>query len=138
MFTQAAWCFVKYPEVYLAWIHKHPFLEASSFTHFFGPAEIVYMPDALKSGRWICTEVDYTHIGSRARRGVVARAVPGVNPDGWRKVAQLTDIFGKPVTNLTAMIVDSSGADQMSMVQTLTFFSMQASSFHKYIERSSK
>ena len=58
---------------------------------------------------------------------MVAGKIPNINPEGWRSVAQLTDIFGKPMTNLTVLIVDSSGADQMSFTQTLTFFSMQAS-----------
>ena len=64
---------------------------------------------------------------SRTRNSVVAGKIPNINPEGWRSVAQLTDIFGKPMTNLTVLIVDSSGADQMSFTQTLTFFSMQAS-----------
>ena len=88
---------------------------------------MVYMPDTLESGRRICTEIDYTHIGSRTRNSVVAGKIPNINPEGWRSVAQLTDIFGKPMTNLTVLIVDSSGADQMSFTQTFTFFSMQAS-----------
>ena len=66
-------------------------------------------------------------IGSRTRNSVVAGKIPNINPEGWRSVAQLTDILGKPMTNLTVLIVDSSGADQMLFTQTLAFFSMQAS-----------
>ena len=115
------------PTSILSMEQDHPFLEDASFTHFVSPDEVVYMPDTLESGRRICTEIDYTHIGSRTRNSVVAGKIPNINPEGWRSVAQLTDIFGKPMTNLTVLIVDSSGADQMSFTQTLTFFSMQAS-----------
>ena len=105
-------------------IQDHPFLEDASFTHFVSPDEVVYMPDTLESGRRICTEIDYTHIDYwlAYKNSVVAGKIPNINPEGWRSVAQLADILGKPMTNLTVLIVDSSGADQMSFTQTLTFF----------------
>lgn len=106
---------------------KHPFLDDPAFSHFFQKEEIVYLPDSLPSGKWIAAEVDYTHIGSRLRRMVVAGAIPGVDPEAWRTVAKKTTLENKPKTNLTTVIVDSSGADQMSMTQTLTFFSASVS-----------
>ena len=54
---------------------------------------------------------------------VVNREIPGVDPDAWRKVANLKDMKGGSVTALSPVIVDSSGMDQMSITQTLTFFS---------------
>ena len=54
---------------------------------------------------------------------VVAGSIPGVDPKGWREVAHLKDLKGEQVTALSPVIVDSSGADQMSISQTLTFFS---------------
>lgn len=120
---KAAWCYSKYSAEYEAWVTKHPFLDDPAFSHFFQKEEIVYLPDSLPSGKWIAAEIDYTHIGSRLRRMVVAGAIPGVDPEAWRTVAKKTTLENKPKTNLTTVIVDSSGADQMSMTQTLTFFS---------------
>ena len=54
---------------------------------------------------------------------VVSRDIPRVDPDAWREVARLTTLKGEPVTPLSVVIVDSSGADQMCIKQTLTFFS---------------
>ena len=53
---------------------------------------------------------------------VVAREIPGVSPDAWREVASLRNLKGGAVTSLSPVIVDSSGADQMCIKQTLTFF----------------
>ena len=58
---------------------------------------------------------------------MVAGKIPNINPESWRRFARLTDILGKLMTNLNVLIVDSSGADQMSFTQTFTFFSMEAS-----------
>ena len=58
---------------------------------------------------------------------VVAGQIPGVDADAWREVAKLKDLNGKPNTALSAIIVDSSGMDQMSITQTLTFFSEDVS-----------
>jgi hypothetical protein len=88
------------------------------------------MPDKLESGRRFCGGIDYTHIGSRTRRMVVAGEIPNVDPQGWRHVAKLEDTDGDTVTNLSPVIVDSSGADQMSIVQTMTFFSLKVR-FHE-------
>ena len=58
---------------------------------------------------------------------VVAGQIPGVDPEGWKEVAKLKDLKGGPVTALSPVIVDSSGSDQMSITQTLTFFSEDVS-----------
>ena len=51
--------------------------------------------------------------------------VPGINQSCWTQVAHMTDSIGRPITNLTPVILAGAGADQMSLVHTRTFFSEQ-------------
>ena len=58
---------------------------------------------------------------------IISDKVPWVDPEAWNFVARQRNATGKPVTNLTIGIVDSSGGDQMKMTHTRTFFSKEAS-----------
>ena len=81
------------------------------------------MPGKLASGRHVCLGVDYTHIASRLRRMVVQDKMPGVRSEPWRKVAALRNPDGSSVVHLSIITVDAKGADQMSIAQSLAFWS---------------
>lgn len=63
---------------------------------------------------------------------LVAGQIPGVDPKRFLEVAKLRDVMGNPVTNLTELLMDAKGADQMSFSQTLSLFSNKVGSRRQY------
>ena len=81
------------------------------------------MPAKLNSGKHVCLGVDYTHIASRLRRMTVQDKIPGIRSEPWREVAGLKKPDGSPLVHLSIITVDAKGADQMSITQSLAFWS---------------
>lgn len=53
----------------------------------------------------------------------ISGAIPGISKLAWEAVATLTNPDGSYLTNLTPILMDDSGSDQMAMQHTITFFS---------------
>ena len=54
-------------------------------------------------------------------------SIPGISRNAWDAVAGMINPDGTRITNLTPVIMEAAGSDQMAMDHTITFFSEKVS-----------